>query len=154
MPAEMEKTENKPAANALQALCVFQRSTNIKSTQKCRWWDKRSGSDWTDSVKRKETEQLHRRHFKHWTLSLKCHIVLTSYLSLNVIEISAGLAQDSEKRMCYYSNSIIQTMNTNFWASRAVHTWTSSFLFSFPPSTATMFAVPANILFISQVNLV
>lgn len=31
-----------------------------------------------------------------------------------------------------------------FWASRAAHTWTSSFIFSY--CTPTMFAVPSNIL--------
>lgn len=132
----------KPAASALCAGCVFQRLTNIKSTQKCWLWDKRSSSVWTNSVV---------------NATLNTGLWAWNAIELEQTEKILPLPlNDLNQRwfsfqtlMCYYSNSIIQmstsgaiVMNTNFLSlTRSPHT--DKFMFY---STATVFVAPANIL--------
>lgn len=102
------------------------------------------------SKEKRLTERPHKCHFKHWTLSLKCHKIQTSrkdlaqYLPLND---GNGHWFGFQQLMCYYSNSIVKTslsvavvLNTNF---RSLTCGPHMDIFY---SSATMFAVPSNIL--------
>lgn len=130
----------KPAATALWVGHVFQRMTNIKSTRKRWWWDKRSGSGWNNGVKGKSSDWA-ASWMPLWTLDSTApkrrrrgtdRKDLTRYLSLcDVMEISADLAGDSENWCVTIATASSRwafqwrlRQTQTFWASRAVHTRT------------------------------